>query len=83
MSSQSSPDWESSGLLCSRVAESSTGIDLSSVSEAARDKASSLLSSSEPPNKTMLLALEEGHWSLQMKSTGESSCCGESEARGI
>lgn len=79
MSSESSPRRKSSGSLCSRVAGSSAGFDHSSISEAARDVASLPSSSSEPPNETTLLALKEGHWSSQVKSTEVSPRCRESE----
>ncbi len=55
----------------------------SSASEATSDMLSSASSSSLPPNETRSLTLAEGRWSGWIKRTGESSLCGENEARGI
>ncbi len=57
--------------------------DSSTASEAANDMLSSFSSSSLPPNKTRSLVLAEGRWSGWEKRTGETSLCGESEARGL
>lgn len=61
--------------------KSSTEPDQSSASEATSDILSSGRSFLEP-EKTRLLALEEGRWSACVKSTGDFSLCGESEACG-
>ncbi len=55
----------------------------SSASEATSDMLSLASSSSLPPNETRSLTLAEGRWSGWIKRTGESSLCGENEARGI
>ncbi len=52
-------------------------------SEAANDMLSPFSSSSLRPNKTRSLTLAEGRWSGWEKRTGETSQCGESEARGL
>ncbi len=64
-------------------AGSVTEPDSSSASEATSDMLSSASSSSLPPNETRSLTLAEGRWSGWEKRTGDTSLCGESEARGI
>ncbi len=66
-----------------RRAWSVTKLDSSSASEAANDMLLSASSLSLPPNETRFLALAEGCWSGWEKRMGETSLCGESEARGI
>ncbi len=64
-------------------AGSVTESNSSSASEATSDMLSSASSSSLPPNETRSLTLAEERWSGWEKRTGDTSLCGESEARGI